>query len=251
MAGGVGMLRLVAALVLLAACAPLELPVDDNKTPGPATAPGGVLAQPVALIRDRQTARQLALNFVTVVEAVEPVAEAVCRERTRGANCDFRIVIDDTPGAPPNAFQTLDESGRPVVAFTLGLIASAQNRDELAFVLGHEAAHHIAGHLARQRAAANVAAEAFRRLAIARGASVDDVRAAQAIGAEVGARRFSREFELEADALGTQITERAGFSALQGAAFFARIPDPGDRFLGTHPPNAERMETVRRTVAGL
>ncbi|HAB36898.1 MAG TPA: peptidase M48, partial [Rhodobacteraceae bacterium] len=33
--------------------------------------------------------------------------------------------------------------------------------------------------------------------------------------------------------------------------FFNRIPDPGNRFLGTHPPNSQRIATVERTAAGL
>jgi predicted Zn-dependent protease len=67
----------------------------------------------------------------------------------------------------------------------------------------------------------------------------------------VGARTYSKDFELEADALGTVISMRAGFDPIRGAAFFTRIPDPGNRFLGTHPPNAQRIETVRRVAAGL
>jgi len=38
---------------------------------------------------------------------------------------------------------------------------------------------------------------------------------------------------------------------VRGAAFFTQIADPGDRFLGTHPPNAKRIETVRRVNASL
>ena len=57
--------------------------------------------------------------------------------------------------------------------------------------------------------------------------------------------------ELEADALGTIIAHEAGFDPLRGAAFFERIPDPGNQFLGTHPPNAARIETVRRVAASL
>lgn len=41
------------------------------------------------------------------------------------------------------------------------------------------------------------------------------------------------------------------YDPLRGAEFFTRIPDPGNRFLGTHPPNAARLETVRRTAAAL
>ena len=33
-----------------------------------------------------------------------------------------------------------------------------------------------------------------------------------------------------------------------GTGFFDRLPDPGDRFLGTHPPNAERKAVVAATV---
>ena len=69
------------------------------------------------------------------------------------------------------------------------------------------------------------------------------------IGAVVGARSYSKEFELEADALGTVIAARAGFDPVRGAEFFLRIPDPGNRFLGTHPANAERIATVRRAAA--
>ena len=35
----------------------------------------------------RPDSRTAAYNFVTVVRRVEPVAEQVCRERTRGATC--------------------------------------------------------------------------------------------------------------------------------------------------------------------
>jgi predicted Zn-dependent protease len=77
------------------------------------------------------------------------------------------------------------------------------------------------------------------------------VRSAEEVGALLGARRFSKEFELEADALGTLIAARAGYDPVRGARFFERLPDPGNRFLGTHPPNAARLETVRRVAATL
>ncbi|MCM2561595.1 M48 family metallopeptidase [Lutimaribacter sp. EGI FJ00015] len=198
-----------------------------------------------------QAARVAARNFIDVVETVEPVAEQECRRVAPGANCDFQIVIDDRPGMPPNAFQTLDAQGRPVVAFTIGLIAEARNVDELAFVMGHEAAHHIAGHIDRQREAAAAGAVIFAGLATLTGADERGVRAAQDLGAAVGARSYSKEFELEADHLGTIIAKRAGYDPLRGAEFFTRIPDPGNRFLGTHPPNARRIQVVRETVAAL
>jgi predicted Zn-dependent protease len=188
---------------------------------------------------------------VSVVNQLEPVAEQECRARTQNLNCDFNIVVDDRPGMPANAFQTLDRQGRPIIGFTLALIADARNEDELAFVLGHEAAHHIAGHIGRQQQNAVAGAVIFAGLATLSGGDANAVRSAQELGAQVGARSYSKEFELEADALGTVITKRAGYDLLRGAEFFTRIPDPGDQFLGTHPPNAARVEIVRKTAAGL
>ena len=229
------------AMAVLSACEPVRME--------PLPAPGPVQAQVPTGVR--LSSDQAARSFVRVVQTVEPVAERECRQRTRGLNCDFAIVVDDRPGAPANAFQTVDRFGRPVIAFTLALIADVRNEDELAFVLGHEAAHHIAGHIDRQQQNAVAGAVIFAGLATLSGGDAAAVQNAQRLGAQVGARRYSKDFELEADALGTIITARAGYSPVRGAQFFTRIPDPGDRFLGTHPPNAARMEIVRRTVAGL
>ncbi|MEM1076784.1 MAG: M48 family metallopeptidase [Pseudomonadota bacterium] len=195
--------------------------------------------------------QQAARNFIEVVETVEPVAERECRARTQGVNCNFQIVVDDRPDQPPNAFQTVDDRGRPIVAFTISLIADARNKDELAFILGHEAAHHIAGHIDRQQQNAVAGAVIAGSLAVLLGGNSEAVEVAQQRGAQVGARSYSKEFELEADALGTVIAARAGYDPVKGAEFFARIPDPGNRFLGTHPPNAQRIATVRKVAAGL
>ncbi len=237
------MRRLASALAIffLAACAgPLP-------APRPAPAP-----QPLAPAAPPRVAPAAALdNFVRAVEQVTPVATQICRERLQGGNCAFAILVDDRPGQPPNAFQTLDRQGRPVLVFTTALIADARNVDEIAFVMGHEAGHHIAGHIPRLQQNALGGAVLGAVIGAALGGGAQGVRAGQELGATVGGRAFSKEFELEADRLGALIAHSAGFDPLRGAAFFARIPDPGNRFLGTHPPNAERMEAVRRTVARL
>lgn len=187
-----------------------------------------------------------ARNFVAVVDRVEPVAEAMCRARDRRIPCDFTIAIDDRPGQAPNAFQTVDERGRPILGFTLALIADARNADEIAFVLGHEASHHILGHIPAQQRSAMTGAILAGIIASAGGADTAAIEAAQQMGATVAARSYSKEYELAADALGTEIAVRAGFDAVRGAAFFDRLPDPGDRFLGSHPAAAQRKALVRR-----
>lgn len=206
---------------------------------------------PPARVDEPQLSPQQAVNmFVSVVARMEPVAEQICRERAPQLNCDFEIVVDRR-SQQANAYQTVNGQGRPILAFTVPLIADVRNADELAFVMGHEAAHHIAGHLSRTQETAMIGGILGGILASATGAGQAGIDAAQNIGATVGARSYSRSYELEADQLGTIITYRAGYDPIRGAQFFNRIPDPGDRFLGTHPPNAQRIDTVRRTMASL
>lgn len=227
----------MARIVLLLA---LALAACDVAAPVPAPPAGAEL-----------TARQAADAFLQVVQRVEPVAERECRKRTAGVNCDFRIAVDRNPRATANAFQSLDAAGRPVVVFTVGLIAEARNADEMAFVLGHEAAHHIAGHLERQAQDAAAGAAIFAGIVTLTGGSAREVAEAEQAGAIVGARSYSKEYELEADYLGTIIAAHAGYDPRQGAKYFTRIPDPGNRFLGTHPPNAARLDAVGAALRDL
>lgn len=232
-------------LLFAAACEPVTTgPVQQTPQPAPQQA-----SVPSAQVQER--VNRAARRFISVVETVEPVAEAECRRITNNWPCDFRIVVDDRPGQPPNAFQTEDNLGRPILAFNLPLIISVRNDDELAFVMGHEAAHHILKHLAKTRESATVGAVIFSGIAAITGATAEGVRSAEELGAIVGARSYSKEFELEADQLGTIIAARAGYDPVRGSEFFTRIPDPGNQFLGSHPPNAARVEIVRRTAAAL
>ena len=197
--------------------------------------------------RDKAAARR----FVEVVKRVEPVAEQFCRICAPDLDCELRIVVDARPNQPANAYQTVDAHGRPVIAVSLSLIFLAENADELAFVLGHEAAHHISGHIAKTHDNAFAGALLGSVLAGLAGGNAAAMDAARDTGATTGARRYSKCYELEADALGTRIAYRAGFDPQVGAEFFNRIPDPGDQFLGFHPSNSARIQAVRHTLAGL
>lgn len=191
-------------------------------------------------------------RYSRVVANMEPIAEQACRQRVRsGVNCDFLITLDRDPRKPSNAYQSLDANGRPVLTFTAAILKDFENDHELAFVLGHEAAHHIEGHLAEARQNATIGALVGGGLAVLLGGGETAVDVGLDVGGSVGARAYSKDHELEADALGTRITHAAGYDPVRGAAFFQRIPDPGDRFLGSHPPNGQRIDTVRRTAAQL
>lgn len=239
--------RLAAALTLAAALAGCAAPpvqtMPQQQVP--------TAAKPGKTPKPRLEPETAARNFVAVAARMEPMIESECRARTRGINCDYQIMIDDRPGQAPNAFQTVDKSGRPLVVFNLALIGEARNPDELAFVMGHEAAHHIAHHIPRQQQTAATGALVLGTLAAINGYDTATVQAAQDIGASVGSRTYSKDYELEADRLGAIIAWDAGYDPRHGARFFARLPDPGNQILGSHPPNAARIAAVDKVVAQL
>ena len=87
------------ALALVAACE--VVPADGSGTTAVPSAAGPSTFRP-----DTQSARA----FAQVTTLVEPIAERECSARTSGVNCDFRIVIDDRPNQPSNAYQFLDRN---------------------------------------------------------------------------------------------------------------------------------------------
>jgi predicted Zn-dependent protease len=135
--------------------------------------------------------------------------------------------------------------------FTLSLIYLARNSNELALVMGHEAAHHIAGHYGKSRDNAFAGAVLGSVLAGLAGGDAAAMKTARGRGATHGVQRHAIGFELEADALGTRIAFAAGFDPKIGARIFTRISEPRDQSSATHPRNRLRIQAVRQTLAGL
>lgn len=189
--------------VTAAALAACDVEPQVTTAPGPAAAP-------VAKV-ERTGRPQTSADFRAVVRRVEPVAESTCRQLRPGTNCDFAITLDTTPGLPPNAYQTYSKTGRPLLAFTPALLRQMRNRDELAFALSHEAAHHIRSHIAQTQRTAQTGALIGMVVGSLAGLDSTGVEAATNIGGTVGARRYSKSFELEADSLGARIARRAVF----------------------------------------
>lgn len=253
--GGAGraMLLAAAAFAALASCGPVPAERPDGARPVVVTpsGPAGTAVQAPAPAREvPQDARGSARAFVQVIRAMEPVVERECVQRRRTPlNCDFQFVVDDRPGLEPNAFQTLDNAGRPIIGFTLSLIAATRNTDELAFVVGHEASHHILNHISQKTSAATAGAVILAGITAASGGDPRAIQAAQRVGASVGARYYSKDWELQADYLGAIIALNAGYDPVNGAKFFARIPDPGNKVLGTHPSRVQRQAQVAQAVS--
>ncbi|WP_121067712.1 M48 family metalloprotease [Chachezhania antarctica] len=225
-------------VLLLLACfvAACDVAVQPAERPTP--------AEDAAL---RARADAAAEMFTQVVTRVEPAAEKKCRQVSQSMPCDFLFRVDVTPGAPVNAYQSEDLTGRPVITISGSMILDVRNADELAFVLSHEASHHILNHIRRQRESAAYGAELLAQKVAEQGGSARDIRIAQELGAAIGSRVYSKNHELEADELGTIITANAGYNPLIGMGYFEKTPDPGDKFLGTHPPNSDRRRAVQQT----
>lgn len=143
-----------------------------------------------------------------------------------------------------------------------GLILAAQTESELAGVLSHEIAHVTQKHLARlmgkqnQAQVASWLAMAVAILAARSNANVS--QAAMATGAAAGVQtmlNYSREFEREADRIGIQTLERAGFDVRGMASFFERMQKFGrlyennaPGYLRTHPLTVERISDMENRI---
>lgn len=241
---------IVVCLWALAACATTEGRVDGAgqrpwkpeavRDPGTAGTIGPVLDS-------RATVR----NFREVVTVVEPVAEAFCRERKShdpAFPCDVRVGIDARAGMKPNAFLTVDKSGRPLILFNMSLIEMARSQDELAFVFGHEMGHLIGGHIHKALHGQPFEGTMARAPANACGALKG--------GRGPGAWVTSHEFEREADLFGAHIAKRAGYDPALGVRIIPRLDvdrrvdeclAPG----GTHPRSADRVEAVESAAAAI
>ncbi len=150
-----------------------------------------------------------------------------------------------------------------------GLVLTAQSESELAAVLAHEIGHvsqrHIARMIAKQRDSGLIAIGALLLaiLASRSGSSSSGQMTEAAIAAGQAAAiqqqlNFSRENEREADRVGFQILNDAGFDVTAMASFFTRLQQ-GSRiyesaapaYLRTHPLTVERIADIQTRVREL
>jgi predicted Zn-dependent protease len=136
-----------------------------------------------------------------------------------------------------------------------GLIVAAQSESELASVIAHEISHVTQRHIARLYSKrGEMSVIAIASLIIAALAARGNGQAAQA--AVVGGQAatvasqlaYTRDFEREADRIGIQMLDGAGFDTRGMAAFFERMQrsvrfyeSNSPAYLRTHPLTTERI----------
>lgn len=162
-----------------------------------------------------------------------------------GSPHSYRWFVADRPEV--NAFAA---PGGVVVVFS-GLINSASSPEEIAGVLAHEVAHAELRHSLR----GIVKSLGLRALV---SLIVGDVSAGTFSGAatRLTELRFSRDMENEADKDGLKRLVAANIDPNGMILFFEKLSKKQDSplpldFISTHPAPAERLENLRREVAGL
>jgi predicted Zn-dependent protease len=145
-----------------------------------------------------------------------------------------------------------------------GLVMAAQSESELASVLAHEIAHVVQRHIARmiayQKQSQVTSLAALAAAILLSRVSSQAAEAAAAFGqaaAVQGQLNFTRDNEREADRVGLQILERAGFDPRAMAVFFERLQratrvyeSGAPSYLRTHPLTFERIADIQNRLQG-
>lgn len=143
-----------------------------------------------------------------------------------------------------------------------GLLLAAQSEAEFAGVLAHEIAHITQRHISRiidqQRHSAVVGLAALAVAILAARSNSDLAGAATAFGQGAAIQNllnFTREHEREADRIGLQILEGAGFDPRGMAVFFDRLQRAtrvyeggAPSYLRTHPLTHERIADIQNRL---
>ena len=154
--------------------------------------------------------------------------------------CKYNILL--VPEDSINAFS----DGKNII-FTNGLVRFCENNDELAFVVAHEIAHNVMGHISKKKGNVAIGSVFDVLLAVTLG-----VNTGGAFG-KMGGAAYSKGFEYEADYAGLYIAARAGHDVSSAPNFFRRMaaehPKSTEKNFGaSHPSNPERFVAMDNTV---
>ncbi len=151
------------------------------------------------------------------------------------------------------------------VGINSGLMLTAQSESELAGVMSHEIGHVVQRHFARMLSAqkdTQLVALAGLAIAILAARSNSQVSQAAMIGTQAGSIQsslnFTRANEQEADRVGFQILEKAGFDTSAMAIFFERMLNAtrfyqttAPAYLRTHPLTTSRISDMQNRAQNL
>lgn len=145
------------------------------------------------------------------------------------------------------------------IAATRGILLEMESEDELAALTGHELGHVNARHFAERQAKGTLVEIVAATATIAASSKYPQYgELAQLVGSLGGGAllsHYSRENEREADALGMEYMNKAGYSP-QGMADLMDMlnsqskekPNALELMFATHPMSSERLATTRQSL---
>jgi len=143
------------------------------------------------------------------------------------------------------------------VAFYTGILATCQDEQGVAVVMGHEVAHAIANH-GRERMSSGLVTNGLLggvSAAMGENPSMTNEILMQSIGAgtQLGMLKFSRQHESEADKMGLIFMAMAGYNPEEAPKFWERMSansggSETPEFMSTHPSHDTRINDLKAQI---
>lgn len=173
-----------------------------------------------------------------------------------GSDFNFFVIRDNTI----NAFAMFGG----FIGVNTGTILAVHTESELAGVMAHEMSHVTQHHLARQisrERQMSVPMMLAMALAVLAARSNSQAASAAIVSVEAGSLQaqlaYTRDYEREADRVGFQLLQAAGFDVHGMADFFERLQkatrlyeNNAPVYLRTHPLNVERLSDMENRAQG-
>ncbi len=190
---------------------------------------------------------ELVGRLAPIAHRVENAATDVCRSLDAKANCTFQVILDSKEhGLNAHA------DGQNVVIYP-AMVDFAKNDNHLAFVIAHEFAHNIMGHIKASQQNTLIGSLLGTAADVAAGAAGANTGGIfSKVGGRQGLLKYSAAFEAEADYVGLYILAQAGYK-IEDAPDFWRImsqANPDSVYISSsHPTNPARTIAMGKTVA--
>lgn len=138
------------------------------------------------------------------------------------------------------------------IAFYYGILDKLQlDDDEVAAIMGHEAAHALREH-AREQMAKNTLTRGALEIGSALFGLGDLGRLAASAGSQLLSMRFSRTDETEADLVGLELSARSGYRPSAGITLWEKMSAVNKgappELLSTHPASATRIRDMQANL---
>ncbi len=167
----------------------------------------------------------------------------------------FNYVFDVVNARDINAFAL---PGGPLYV-NRGMIEAAKNEGEMAGVMAHEISHVALRHATAQATKQSSIGNQLGTIGLILGGAIFGGQSGAqlgAIGAQVLQTRYSRDYETQADVLGSQIMANAGYDPRDLANMFRTIEQQsgGSRapeWLSSHPNPGNRYQNINREAGQL